>query len=222
MCQDKTRGDVYKRQLEPFINGIAEQIIAKPHIKEKQFSYKKLIEEKCIVYIIIPETKEQFKVFGTTIIKKLYNPLMEYASKQPNNKLPITIYLPWEEMALYSKVYNVDDWLSIMRGRGMLTDLILSLIHIYYNEENIISALRDNDVELFNVISKDHINEKVLDFFLEDLDEKAKSKYMFLKNAEDISVSYTHLDVYKRQVSKRKSFRNFDYMHGQGFSKHRI
>ena len=93
---------------------------------------------------------------------------------------------------------------------------------INYNEENIISALRDNDVELFNVISKDHINEKVLDFFLEDLDEKAKSKYMFLKNAEDISVSYTHLDVYKRQVSKRKSFRNFDYMHGQGFSKHRI
>ena len=36
---------------------------------------------------------------------------------------------------------------------------------INYNEENIISALRDNDVELFNVISKDHINEKVLDFF---------------------------------------------------------
>lgn len=184
---EETEANIYASvlgDLEPFINGIAEQIIAKPHIKEKQFSYKKLIEEKCIVYIIIPETKEQFKVFGTTIIKKLYNPLMEYASKQPNNKLPITIYLPWEEMALYSKVYNVDDWLSIMRGRGMLTDLI------YQDKSQLVKKYDEN---IMKILSNQCATSIYLAFAPDDIDTAEQlSKSLGSKTIKTGSVSINH------------------------------
>lgn len=184
---EETEANIYASvlgDLEPFINGIAEQIIAKPHLKKKQFSYKRLIDEKCIVYIIIPETKEQFKVFGTTIIKKLYNPLMEYASKQPKNRLPKTIYIPWEEMALYSKVYNLDDWLSIMRGRGMITDLI-------YQDPS--QLIKKYDEHVMKILNNQCATSIYLAFGPDDIENAEKiSKSLGTKTIKTGSVSVSH------------------------------
>lgn len=184
---EETEANIYASvlgDLEPFVNGIAEQIIAKPGDAQNTFSYRSLIEEKCILYIMIPETKEQFKVFGTTIIKRLYNGLMAYAALQPGNKLPRTIYIPWEEFGLYSKVHNVEDWLSIMRGKGMITDLI------YQDQSQLVKKYDEN---IMKILSNQCASSIYLALAPEDIETAERlSKSMGNKTIKTGSVSVSH------------------------------
>lgn len=161
---EETEGNIYASvlgDLEPFINSIAEQIIAKPGNEKNIFSYQSILNEKCILYIIIPETKEQFKVYGTAIIRKLYNQLTEYANTLPGKKLPKRIYIPWEEFALYPEINNIEDWLSIMRGRGMITDLVYQSDHQLTEKygENIMNILKDQcAVSIYLALAQEDID----------------------------------------------------------------
>lgn len=145
---EETETNIYSSvlgDLEPFINALAEQIIAKPNNGGKRFSYRDLLEKKSILYIVIPEHRAQFKVYASIIIRKLYNQLTEYANTLPDKKLPKRILLEWEEFALYPKVNEIEDWLAIMRGRGIIGDFIYQSDHQMKNKygEDIMKIMID-------------------------------------------------------------------------------
>lgn len=145
---EETETNIYSSvlgDLEPYINALAEQIIAKPAHAGKKFSYRDLLDKKSILYIVIPEHKPQFRSYASIIIRKLYNQLTEYANTLPGKKLPRRILLEWEEFALYPKVNEVEDWLAIMRGRGIIGDFIYQSDHQLKNKygEDIMKIMMD-------------------------------------------------------------------------------
>lgn len=144
---NETQDNIYASVLgdiKPFIDSLAEQIIAVPDDTRNKFSYRDLLDEKCILYISFPDDEEQYKVFGSTIMKNLYNQL-SIAARAYGGKLPKKILFIWEEMGLYPKIDNLKSVLSIARGKGMLFDLIYQdphqLMDIYGdNVQRIISS----------------------------------------------------------------------------------
>lgn len=144
----ETEANIYSSSLDDllaFNNAIGEQVISVPQ-KPGKFSYKDLVEHKSIVYIVLPDDKSEFKIFGKVILKKIIQQLGNYASSSPSNKLPRNVYVKWEEFAEYSKIENVGSWLQVKRGQGILFDLIYqdeAALKEKYGE-NIAKVLRNN------------------------------------------------------------------------------
>lgn len=124
----ETEANIYASaigDIKPFIDSLAEQIIARPDEDEDcEFSCEKLLEEKSILYICLPEDEEQFYIYGSTIMKTIFNRLTSLARNYPKGKLPKRIYTLWEEFGLYPKVDSLKKTMAIIRGRGVLLDLI--------------------------------------------------------------------------------------------------
>lgn len=124
----ETEANIYSSaigDIKPFIDSLAEQIIARPDEDEDcKFTCEKLLEEKSVLYICLPEDEEQFYIYGSTIMKTILNRLTSLARNYPNGKLPKRIYTLWEEFGLYPKVDGLKRTMAIIRGRGVLLDLI--------------------------------------------------------------------------------------------------
>lgn len=124
----ETEANIYASaigDIKPFIDSLAEQIIARPDEDEDcEFSCEKLLDEKSILYICIPEEEERFYIYGSTIMKTIFNQLTSLSRKYPNGKLPKRIYTIWEEFGLYPQVDSLQTTLAIIRGRGVLLDLV--------------------------------------------------------------------------------------------------
>lgn len=124
----ETEANIYASaigDIKPFIDSLAEQIIARPDEDEEcRFTCEKLLEEKSILYICLPEDEEQFYIYGSTIMKTIFNRLTTLARNYPNGKLPKRIYTIWEEFGLYPKVDSIKEVMAIIRGRGVFLDLI--------------------------------------------------------------------------------------------------
>lgn len=144
----ETEDNIYSSSLDDllaFNNAIGEQVISVPQ-KPGKFSAKNLIDQKAIVYIVLPADKSEFKIFGKVILKKIIQQLGNIAAKLPNNRLPRNVYVKWEEFAEYSKVEDVGTWLQIKRGQGILFDLIYqeeAALKEKYGE-NVATVLRNN------------------------------------------------------------------------------
>ena len=184
---EETETNIYSSvlgDLEPYINALAEQIIAKPGQSGKKFSYRDLLDKKSILYIVIPEHKPQFRSYASIIIRKLYNQLTEYANSLPGKKLPRRILLEWEEFALYPKVNEVEDWMAIMRGRGIIGDFIYQTDHQLKNKygEDIMKIMMDQcAVSIYLALSQ------------EDTDTAERlSKAIGTKTIKTGSVSISH------------------------------
>ena len=125
-ASNETEDNIYASALDdlrPFNDALVEQIISVPQ-KPGKFSYKELIDGKAIVYFVLPDEKEEFKVIGKVVLKKIIQQLGNYATKTPEGRLPKTVKVLWEEFADYSKIDNVGSWLQVKRGQGVLFDLI--------------------------------------------------------------------------------------------------
>ncbi len=124
----ETEANIYSSaigDIKPFIDSLAEQIIARPDEDEDcKFTCEKLLEEKSVLYICLPEDEEQFYIYGSTIMKTILNRLTSLARNYPKGKLPKRIYTLWEEFGLYPKVDGLKRTMAIIRGRGVLLDLI--------------------------------------------------------------------------------------------------
>lgn len=124
----ETEANIYSSaigDIKPFIDSLAEQIIARPDEDDDcKFTCEKLLEEKSVLYICLPEDEEQFYIYGSTIMKTILNRLTSLARNYPNGKLPKRIYTLWEEFGLYPKVDGLKRTMAIIRGRGVLLDLI--------------------------------------------------------------------------------------------------
>lgn len=144
----ETEDNIYSSALDdlrPFNDALAEQIISVPE-KPGKFSYKELIDKKSIVYIVLPEDKTEFKVYGKLIIKKIIKQLGSYASTLPEKKLPKTIKVFWEEFAEYPKIDEIGSWLQLQRGKGILFDLVYqdeAMLREKYGD-NIPTVLKNN------------------------------------------------------------------------------
>lgn len=167
---NETQDNIYASvigDIKPFIDSLAEQIIARPDDDRHRFSYKNLVDEKSILYISFPDDEDQYKIFGSTIMKNLYNQL-SIAARKFGGKLPKMILFLWEEMGLFPKIDNLKSTLSIARGKNILFDLIYQDSHqitdIYgENVQKIISsqcattiylAVGPEDIETAERISK--------------------------------------------------------------------
>lgn len=124
----ETEANIYSSaigDIKPFIDSLAEQIIARPDEDEDcKFTCEKMLEEKSVLYICLPEDEEQFYIYGSTIMKTILNRLTSLARNYPKGKLPKRIYTLWEEFGLYPKVDGLKRTMAIIRGRGVLLDLI--------------------------------------------------------------------------------------------------
>ena len=124
----ETEANIYSSaigDIKPFIDSLAEQIIARPDEDEDcKFTCEKMLEEKSVLYICLPEDEEQFYIYGSTIMKTILNRLTSLSRNYPKGKLPKRIYTLWEEFGLYPKVDGLKRTMAIIRGRGVLLDLI--------------------------------------------------------------------------------------------------
>lgn len=184
----ETESNIYASvlgDLRPYINSLAEQVIANPE-SDSKFSYMDLIGKKTILYIIFPEHKPQFRVYAQTMIKKIYNQLASYSTTCPERKLPRRIYLLWEEFGLYEKIDSIHDWLAYARSMGFIMDLI------YQDAAQITEKYGDN-------IEKILSNQCAISIYLalgqEDLETAEKlSKVLGTKTIKTGSVSISHGD----------------------------
>lgn len=147
-ASSETEDNIYASALDdlrPFNDALVEQIISVPQKKGK-FSYKDLIEHKSIVYIVLPDEKEEFKTIGKVVLKKIIQQLGNYAVQSPEGRLPRIVKVLWEEFAEYPKIENVGSWLQVKRGQGILFDLIYqdeAALKEKYGD-NIPTVLRNN------------------------------------------------------------------------------
>ncbi len=174
----ETEANIYASaigDIKPFIDSLAEQIIARPDEEDCKFTCEKLLAEKSILYICLPDDEEQFYIYGSTIMKNILNRLTRLSRQYPGGKLPKRIYIPWEEFGLYPKVDELKKAMAIIRGRGVLLDLIYQdqnqLIDIYGETikkilasqcgTSVYLALGPEDVEAAERISKSLGNKTV-------------------------------------------------------------
>lgn len=108
--------------LIPFCSSAAEQIIAAP--QKRSFSWKRLVDEKAVLYIVIPESAKQMYPFVKIIIQQICHNLSDYAIMQPNQRLPRMVRIMWEEFGVSPKIENLDNLMSTCRAHGILFDLI--------------------------------------------------------------------------------------------------
>ena len=147
-ASNETEDNIYASALDdlrPFNDAMVEQIISVPQ-KPGKFSYRDLIDHKSIVYIVLPDEKEEFKTIGKVVLKKIIQQLGNYAVQSPKGRLPRTVKVLWEEFAEYPKIENVGSWLQVKRGQGILFDLIYqdeAALKEKYGD-NIPTVLRNN------------------------------------------------------------------------------
>ncbi len=147
-ASNETEDNIYSSALDdlrPFNNALAEQIFSVPQ-KPGLFSYKDFLAQKSIVYIVLPDEKTEFKIFGKILMKKIIQQLGNLANTYPERRLPKVVKVMWEEFAEYPKIENVGSWLQVKRGQGVLFDLI-------YQEE---AALRDKYGENIPTVLKNN------------------------------------------------------------------
>lgn len=125
-ASNETEDNIYSSVLDdlrPMNNTLAEQIISCPSKKEA-FSYKSLIDKKCILYIHCPESKPEFFVFFKLIIKKICTQLALEALNFEGEKLPKPVKVLWDEFGVSPQIQKMDNEMSLDRGKGILFDLI--------------------------------------------------------------------------------------------------
>ena len=93
-----------------------------------------------MLYIVCPETKDEFYLFFKLIIKKLTTQLSNYANKYcPNQKLPRQVRIPWDEFGLSPKIDQIDNELAIDRSKNIFFDL-------YFQSDNQLKAKYGEDI----------------------------------------------------------------------------
>lgn len=183
----ETEANIYASaigDIKPFIDSLAEQIIALPDEDEHKFSCKKLLSQKSILYVCIPEDEEQFFIYGSTIMKNILNQLSKLSRNYPNGKLPKRIYVIWEEFGLYPKVDNLKKTLAIARGKGVLLDLI-------YQDQNQMIDIYGETIK--KILSSQCGTSIYLAFGPEDIESAERiSKSMGNKTVKTGSISVSH------------------------------
>lgn len=147
-ASNETEDNIYASvlgDLRAMNDTMAEQIISVPGKKE-MFSFMSLIKEKCILYIVLPDTKKEFFIFFKLIIKKIINQLSDYANEYCNGTLERQVRIPWDEFTLSPKMDDIGDDLAIDRSKNILIDLYYQdsaqLIEKY--GENIMKIIEHN------------------------------------------------------------------------------
>lgn len=183
----ETEANIYASaigDIKPFIDSLAEQIIALPDEDEHKFSCKKLLSQKSILYVCIPEDEEQFFIYGSTIMKNILNQLSKLSRNYPSGKLPKRIYVIWEEFGLYPKVDNLKKTLAIARGKGVLLDLI-------YQDQNQMIDIYGETIK--KILSSQCGTSIYLAFGPEDIESAERiSKSMGNKTVKTGSISVSH------------------------------
>lgn len=183
----ETEANIYASaigDIKPFIDSLAEQIIALPDEDEHRFSCEKLLSQKSILYVCIPEDEEQFFIYGSTIMKNILNQLSKLSRNYPNGKLPKRIYVIWEEFGLYPKVDNLKKTLAIARGKGVLLDLI-------YQDQNQMIDIYGETIK--KILSSQCGTSIYLAFGPEDIESAERiSKSMGNKTVKTGSISVSH------------------------------
>lgn len=183
----ETEANIYASaigDIKPFIDSLAEQIIALPDEDEHRFSCEKLLSQKSILYVCIPEDEEQFFIYGSTIMKNILNQLSKLSRNYPNGKLPKRIYVIWEEFGLYPKVDNLKKTLAIARGKGVLLDLI-------YQDQNQMIDIYGETIK--KILSSQCGTSIYLAFGPEDIESAERiSKSMGNKTVKTGSISISH------------------------------
>ena len=141
-ASNETEDNIYSSvlgDLRAMNDTMAEQIISM-NGKKECFDYHRLVDEKCVLYIVCPETKDEFYLFFKLIIKKLTTQLSNYANKYcPNQKLPRQVRIPWDEFGLSPKIDQIDNELAIDRSKNIFFDL-------YFQSDNQLKAKYGEDI----------------------------------------------------------------------------
>ena len=137
---EETESNIYASVLDDlkiFNNTQAEQIISMG-TKKENFSYRDLVDKKCILYINMPETKPEFLVFAKLIIKKITTQLANHALKYYDGVLPKIVKVEWDEFGVSPAVKDFDKDMTNDRQKGILFDLIyqdITQVKMNYGED---------------------------------------------------------------------------------------
>lgn len=137
-----------------------------PITYKSDFTAKDLATKPTCVFIVTPDESTEFNFMVSLIVKEIYGELLDYATTQKGNTLPVTVHFLIDEFGSLPKIDSFNSMISAARSRNIRFHLILqtfSQLRQVYNEfgaANIFNncesciCMRSNDYELEELLRR--------------------------------------------------------------------
>lgn len=137
-----------------------------PITYKSDFTAKDLATKPTCVFIVTPDESTEFNFMVSLIVKEIYGELLDYATTQKVNTLPVTVHFLIDEFGSLPKIDSFNSMISAARSRNIRFHLILQTFsqlrqvysefgaaNIFNNCESCI-CMRSNDYELEEVLRR--------------------------------------------------------------------
>jgi hypothetical protein len=133
---------------------------------ESDFTITDLAREKTALFIVVPAEKPTMNSYVSVLIRTAYCELCDYASDQPDGKLPICVNFLCDEFANFPPVYGFSEILTTARSRNIRFQIVIQnyaqLVSKYSNEvaQTIFSncevkiIMRSSDMMLSEIVER--------------------------------------------------------------------
>lgn len=137
-----------------------------PITYKSDFTAKDLATKPTCVFIVTPDESTEYNFMVSLIVKEIYGELLDYATTQKGNTLPVTIHFLIDEFGSLPKIDSFNSMISAARSRNIRFHLILQTFsqlrqvysefgaaNIFNNCESCI-CMRSNDYELEELLRR--------------------------------------------------------------------
>ncbi len=133
---------------------------------KSDFRAKDLATKPTCVFIVTPDESTEFNSMVSLIVKEIYGELIDYATTQKDDELPVTVNFIIDEFGSLPQIDSFNSMISAARSRNIRFHLILqtfSQLRQVYNEfgaDNIFNncefciCMRGNDYVLEDILKK--------------------------------------------------------------------
>ncbi len=88
-------------------------------LSRNDISFSEILKGKCVVYIILPEEKNNLNPIVTMFVKMLYEYILDYAYKNPSGALESRVYMFLDEFGNLPKLDSFAAMLTASRSRNV-------------------------------------------------------------------------------------------------------
>lgn len=137
-----------------------------PITYKSDFTAKDLATKPTCVFIVTPDESTEYNFMVSLIVKEIYGELLDYATTQKGNTLPVTVHFLIDEFGSLPKIDSFNSMISAARSRNIRFHLILQTFsqlrqvysefgaaNIFNNCESCI-CMRSNDYEFEELLRR--------------------------------------------------------------------
>lgn len=94
-------------------------------VGKSDFSIEDLVEKPTCIFIVFPDETSVYNPFVSLMIKSIYSDLIEYASRQPNERLKRTVHFIIDEFGVLPEIADFNNMIAASRSRNIRFHLFL-------------------------------------------------------------------------------------------------